>query len=374
MNITIAHTNAIKNFSAEWDAILPLHHHLNAKHLQAFELSRVEDVQPHYVKVFFDNEYVGIIYLQLFNLNRKHINFNNSSSFITKCVQAILPKNLTILICGHLFRIHFKGYYFKNEAYNTHIFTCINIFANQYNKPSGILVKDANHKFDEKIYKHKGYRFFDADATMDVYRRQTWLTFENYLADLNKKYLQRAKKIIKSFDGINVIELTAEEILQNSSNITLLYNNVVNKQTIKLGYVNAAYFYNLKNSLGNNFELLGIYKNEIMIGFYTFIFYDTEMETHFIGLNYEENKTHNLYFNILFLGIKKMIEKGYNSLEFGRTAKDAKINVGATQSQIINYIKVKNYFGKVILNCILSMFKKTEINIDAIRHPLKIEK
>ena len=108
-----------------------------------------------------------------------------------------------------------------------------------------------------------------------------------------------------------------------------------------------------------------------MVGFYTFIFYAKEMETHYIGLDYEANKKYNLYFNILFAGVKKMIQREDNKMELGRTAREAKANLGARPKQIFNYIKVSNPFVKVTLNYFLKKFNQAENNPKTNRNPLK---
>jgi hypothetical protein len=225
--------------------------------------------------------------------------------------------------------------------------------------------------FIEQQSKTFGYHFFNGDVTMEIHRRPHWKIFDDYLKDLHKKYLQRAKKVIKAFEGIEQKKLSADEIIKNKEPIEKLYWNVVNKQTIKLGTINANYFYELKNDLQDNFELYALYKNGMMVGFYTFIFYETDMETHFIGLDYEENKNHSIYFNILFLGIQKMIGRQYNKLELGRTAKEAKVNVGALPKQIFNYISVKNRLAKLTLNYFLKRFNTIEDNKQTERNPLK---
>jgi hypothetical protein len=128
----------------------------------------------------------------------------------------------------------------------------------------------------------------------------------------------------------------------------------------------------MKKDLKERFEFHALYKNQVMIGFYTFIFYDANrMETHYIGLNYEENKTHQIYFNILFLAAKRMIEGQYNRLELGRTARDAKANLGAVPKQIFNYISVKNIFVKFTLNHFLNKFNESESKNLVSRTPLK---
>jgi hypothetical protein len=372
LGISIHISKNINAIKATWDELLPKNHHLQSKHLLAFENSYIEDVENHYVQIFLKEKLIGIIYLQQFSFQHKHLNFNNDKKFISRLIKLVLPKRLPILVCGHLFRINFQGFYFKNELHNNLVFDAIELFNHQKkHKPCGIIIKDCATVFVEQKSSHIGYHFFDGDVTMEIHRRPHWKSFDDYLKDLHKKYLQRAKKVIKAFDGIVQKKLSAKEILENKTTIEKLYWNVVNKQTIKLGTINANYFYELKKDLQDNFEFYALYKNETMVGFYTFIFYDTEMETHFIGLDYEANKTHSIYFNILFLGIQKMIEGQYNKLELGRTAKEAKVNVGALPKQIFNYINVKNWLAKLTLNYFLKRFNTVEDNKQMERTPLK---
>jgi superoxide dismutase len=237
--------------------------------------------------------------------------------------------------------------------------------------PCGIILKDCKEVFPKEKYATSKYHFFSGDVTMEITRRQHWNTFDDYLNDLTKKYFKRAKKIMQAFDGVVVKELSAAEILENAAEIERLYWNVVNKQKVRLGTINAAYLYELKEDLKQNFELHVLYCNHVMIGFYTYIFYNTEMETHYIGLDYSYNNIHKTYFNILFLSVQKMIERKYEKVELGRTSKEAKANLGAYPKQIFNYIKVKNPLAKITLQYFLKRFNRSENQKQLERSPLK---
>lgn len=337
----------------------------------AFEKAAVDDIETSYVFVFEKSKLIGLLYLQQFCFQHKHLNFGNGSATTAKLIKCFLPGKLSILVCGHLFRINFQGFYFKEPAHRQLVFDAIKIFTKQTQNPAGIIIKDCNEVFVEQSCKPWGYRFFNGDVTMEIERRKHWNNFDDYIKDLQKNYRQRAKKIIASFSNIETRQLNAEEIKNNAASIEQLYWNVVNKQTIKLGTVNAAYFYELKNDLKDNFEFYALSAHGKMIGFYTFIFYNAEMETHFIGLDYDANTEYKTYFNILFAGIEKMIARKFNKLELGRTARDAKANAGALPRQVFNYIKVKNPLGDITLRHFLNRFNKAEnINLTK-RNPLK---
>ena len=373
MKINISIAKNISDWTNDWDDFLPEAHHLKSRHLLAFEKAAVDDIENNYVQVFSNNKLIGLLYLQQFSFQHKHLNFGNGSAFKAKLIKCFLPSQLTILVCGHLFRINFQGFYFKDAAHRQLVFDAVKLFTQQNGngKPAGIIIKDCNEVFIEQSCKFWGYRFFSGDVTMEMIRRQQWLLFDDYINSLHKNYRQRAKKIMAAFSPVQVKELNAEEIESNAVIINELYWNVVNKQTVKLGTVNAGYFYEMKKDLDNCFEFHALYAEEKMIGFYTFIFYEKEMETHFIGMDYEANNKYKIYFNILFAGIQKMIERRFEKLELGRTAREAKANAGALPRQVFNYIKVKNPLADITLRHFLNRFNKAENSSLTKRNPLK---
>ncbi|NDC30710.1 MAG: hypothetical protein EBZ58_07215 [Bacteroidetes bacterium] len=374
MKIDIKIEQKIANFKKQWDEFLPESHHLKSSHLQAFEDAKVDDIESFYIQIYSKGKLLGILYLQQFQFQHKHLNFSDEQQVISKIIKILLPKKIPLLVCGHLFRINFQGFYFKNESHKTLIFDVIKKITKESGicKPKGIIIKDCEDVFIEQNSNLFGYQFFNGDVTMELQRRPHWFSFDDYLNDLHKKYLQRARKIIKAFDGIEKRELNAEEIMEQAEVIKQLYWQVVNKQSVKLGTINTHYFYEMKKDLYDKFEFHAFYKNQVMIGFYTLIFYDVNrMETHYIGIDYEENKTHQIYFNILFFAAKRMIEDKYNRLELGRTARDAKANLGALPKQIFNYINVKNIFVKFTLNYFQNKFNEMESKNFVSRTPLK---
>lgn len=373
MTISIIQVRQIAAHKDLWDDFLPEMHHLKHRHLLPLENAQIPDVENHYVQIFIKDKLIGLAYLQLFRFTHTHLNFDHPKSFQSGAIKLILPKQLHLLICGNLFRINFQGFYFKNEQHNAFIFDAIELFVKQNRKlkPCGIIIKDCREVFLEEKYTASKYQFFNGDVTMEITRRQHWNTFDDYLNDLTKKYLKRAKKIIQAFEDVVTKELTASEILDHAAEIDRLYWNVLNKQKVRLGTVNAAYLSGLKTDLKQGFELHALFCNNVMIGFYTYIFYRTEMETHYIGLDYTYNDTHKTYFNILFLSVQKMIERKYEKLELGRTAKEAKANLGAFPKQIFNYVKVKNPVAKIALGYFLKRFNRSENQKQLERSPLK---
>jgi hypothetical protein len=372
LNISIKQVSKIAEHKDLWDDFLPGSHHLHSRHLLALEQAQIPDIENHYLQIFLKDKLIGLACLQLFSFNHTHLNFSTTQTVQSRLIKFFLPKKLQLLVCGNLFRINFQGFYFKNELHNAFVFDALELYLknNRESKPCGIIIKDCKEAFPDGKHNTK-YSFFNGDVTMEITRRQHWNSFDDYLQDLTKKYNKRAKKIIHAFEYVITKELNAEQILENAAELDRLYRNVINKQKVRLGIINVAYLYELKMDLADRFELHALYLDEKMIGFYTYIFYETGMETHYIGLDYIYNDTHKMYFNILFLSVQKMIELKYEKLELGRTAKEAKANLGAFPKQIFNYIKVTNPVAKIALGYFLKRFNRSENQKQLERSPLK---
>ena len=125
MKIDIKIEQKIANFKKQWDEFLPENHHLKSSHLQAFEDAKVDDIDSFYIQIYSKGKLLGILYLQQFQFQHKHLSFSDEQQVISKIIKILLPKKIPLLVCGHLFRINFQGFYFKNESHKTLIFDVI---------------------------------------------------------------------------------------------------------------------------------------------------------------------------------------------------------------------------------------------------------
>jgi hypothetical protein len=87
-----------------------------------------------------------------------------------------------------------------------------------------------------------------------------------------------------------------------------------------------------------------------MIGFATYLEHGDTLEMHYIGMDYKFNNEYNIYFNMLFDGVKHAIEKKKKLLELGRTAREAKASLGAQAVYFNDYIFIKGGFTRFLVN------------------------
>ncbi|MBK6445652.1 MAG: hypothetical protein IPF81_10230 [Bacteroidetes bacterium] len=74
-----------------------------------------------------------------------------------------------------------------------------------------------------------------------------------------------------------------------------------------MGIVDEKYFIALRNACKDRFRMIGYFIGEKLIAFSSTLEHQEKLEVHYIGLDYTYNKSHALYFNILFDGIEQAI-------------------------------------------------------------------
>jgi hypothetical protein len=361
----------------EWRKILPENHHLQCRDIEALEHTMPEDIQFKYVNIYDSGELIGVMYLQCLKFNSKHYHHGVLDKPVIKLMKEfILSRSADILICGNIFRVNFQGFYFKDKSKKELIFDCLNLYRQEMKSEKnfcGILVKDCSREFKATQFTCHGFKTFNQDLTMELSIRENWKNFDDYLGDLSRKYRQRANKITKSAEALVVKDLSVDDLIHEKSRINELYMNIVSQQTIAIGILNSDYFIQMKTALGDNFKVFGYYKDQQLLSFSSHIYYTPKaaMEIHYIGLDYQFNTTYNLYFNILYDGIKTAIKHQFKLIEMGRTAREAKANAGAHAVENFNYIWIRPGITRLAMNSMGRWFESTVGDDWKKRNPFK---
>jgi hypothetical protein len=365
----------------EWNVICKQQLHLNSKLLMALESAKLSDLEFCYIMVKTDDLVVAVFYFQILSLRKYHYkDFQTSRNRILKHIeQIILDKNNKIWVCGNLFKTDFKGFIVNEEVRNTsEIVTVIkDFFKNRIikEKPNLLLFKDVplndrlNNDFKRLKFKHTKD---DIVLKMDI--PIEWKSIEEYKLLLSKKYLARFNKIHKELSPLIREELSLKEIEKYGDTIISLYNQVLNRQSIRLGILNINYFINCKKYYNSSFKFYGYFLEGTLVGFTSNFINNGEWEIHYIGFDYEINQKHKLFLNFLFNGLNDAIINRSNRLNLGRTAREAKVSLGAQPVYYSNYFKLRGATTKVLFNFLESKFKESEGDDWKVRNPFKVKK
>jgi hypothetical protein len=360
-----------------WNKILPKEHHLLSLDYLAIENSLLEGFKYYYVNVYDSKtKLIAIFYCQLVELKKE--NFKTQSCIETSLLKFLMGlKSNHFLICGNVFKVNQPGYFFVNpydEAQLTDIVLGLKKEISKKFLVLGILLKDCTNQVNAICFARNSFVSFKEDITMMLKIKNEWQTISDYCDSLKRKYKQRFLKVKNSATKLEIRELNEHEIEDRKTALEKLYLNVLEKQNFTLGRINANYFVEMKKELKEKFKIFAYFKDSELLAFSSHIYYphDHEMEIHYIGINYEYNQEFQLYFNILCDGVKSAIENKFEVLELGRTAKDAKANLGALPHYNLNYIWLKYRFLRWILRLIIKQQFKKKDNEWQNRQPFKV--
>ncbi len=210
------------------------------------------------------------------------------------------------------------------------------------------------------------------DFTMELAISDTWHCFEDYKADLKKKYYKRCESIRKKGNELEFILLNINEINKYSAEIYALYLQVLKAQKFVTGTAKPNHFYQLKQIYGEQFLLEGIFLKGEIVGFISYFTLENCLDIHFIGIDYTLNDEYDIYFNQLFHAVEIGIRNKVSYINFGRTSLDAKASLGAIPKPKVSLSKT---FGltKIFKNTLIKKAKSFEKTDWKNRKPFKVE-
>lgn len=356
---------------------------LQSKYLKAIENCPPKDMQFAYFTFYKDNEACGVAYAQIFKFStyeslKHHRSFNNEKDrFLPIKKWAARKIEFHSVVCGNVLMTGEYGYYFKEEVVSqADQFEVVNQGLKQLKSElsdKGIntkvtLFKDFSDNNRQSV-ENNSFEEFKIQPNMIIDLAEDWEKFEDYLAAMSAKYRTRAKRAFKKAKGITKRELTLEEVETNEAEIFGLYQQIVVSAGFNGITLPQNYFTNLKQSLGDVFKVIGYYKAEKLVGFYTVFLENEFIESHYLGIDSTENRTHQIYLNMLYDMIKMGIYHQVKRIFLARTALEIKSSIGAAPHDLYFYMKHDNQILNPFVKRAFDIFNPQEEWTQ--RHPFK---
>jgi hypothetical protein len=134
--------------------------------------------------------------------------------------------------------------------------------------------------------------------------------------------------------------------------MTALYEKVASRAGFNLGEFNLETYKDLKEKFGDDYILKTYWLENEIVGFMSGIINNKSLDAHFVGIDYQLNRSHSIYQRMLYNYIEIAINKKLKIINFGRTASEIKSAVGAVPQDLTMYLRHK----KRITNKILKLF------------------
>lgn len=366
--------DSINGLEKDWNRLFSSQYPLPVGNvLRATEESGLKDISFKYAVVFKGQEIFALLNFQLLQVSKKHYpDFSSISAAACNLYKIFSGRKYLGLIAGHLFITDFPSMACSqpNHQFAWLKEKVISRLAKQ-SDVDVVLLKDIPSEEEAFWQGQKKFSLLKDDLFMEMTIRPTWKTIDDYQNDLSKKYAARIQRMRNSDSFVQRKVFTSEEIEKYSEQIGHLYQQVVDKSSVKMGILNKDYFVNMNKSLQGNFEVHGYFVEGKLQAFATYISTGHRLELYYIGMNYHFKDHRELYPLIMLNGLEKAINGKFEQYRLGRTALEAKAILGCKPRNIINLVYFRNRWLRYMMNYLLKLAEMERGEQWKLRNPFR---
>lgn len=193
-----------------------------------------------------------------------------------------------------------------------------------------VIVKDLveSDRLDASTLEPFRYRSLETEPNMVLSLSPQWLTMDDYLGSLTKRYRAAAKKVRKPFEATSLTVSPIQDIRSEADRILELYKAVAAKADVCLFELSSTTLPRIAESLEDSFVTIGIRENDLLIGFVTVVRDGETAIGFYLGMDYEANARLPVYHALLLAVVEQAISWRCKNISFGRTALEAKSRLG----------------------------------------------
>jgi predicted N-acyltransferase len=209
-------------------------------------------------------------------------------------------------------------------------------------------------------YKHIGkpYQALSMEPIMQLDIRGNWLSFEDYLNDLNTKFRTKAKSAYKKSGALKCVNMNESDIRNHLKELSQLYETVEQKAEFRFAALNLQSFLQLKKLYKKQFIVQAYFLENKLVGFLSAFQNNEILDANYVGIDYNLNHQYAIYPRMLYDYIQLAIDRRVKVLSYGRTASEIKSTVGAVPVDAKCYI---NYGGLLTSKLIKNFVEGVEL-------------
>ncbi|WP_415328864.1 8-amino-7-oxononanoate synthase [Chryseobacterium sp. MMS23-Vi53] len=360
--------NTTSALPESWNAVIGDHNiMLSKEYFRVLEISKPQNMECYFMGFFEKDELIGGALFQYLNFIQ-HKTFQKNEVWCS--VRNFFAKQFSkdVMILGNNMLTGQNGFYFDGSKITLEkviplLDEAVCKMQKEIRETSLVIYKDYQSNFVKYFQdkKHEAYFKFSVQPNMMLKIKENWQDFESYVNDFSKKYKARTKTAKKKLSRIEKHELACDEIRKHQIEMNLLYQNVAENAPFNTFFLAENHFESMKENLKDKFKIFGYFSEQKLIGFYTLILNNEDIDTYFLGYNKELQKEKQIYLNMLFDMVEFGINHQFKRIIFGRTALEIKSTIGAEPVDIFGLIKHNNFaLNPFMKNIFQSLSPKTE--------------
>ena len=338
----------------------------NPNFLRAFETSN-PNISFKYIVIYNETKAIGFANIQIISLGIDVILKNiKISKFLKKLLHFLLCNYpLKIMFCGNVFLSGEHGIFLNQDINKKAAFLIISktikdLCSLNENRPlHAIFIKDFYQEslnITDHLLQFK-YVKMPVEPNMIFKLNSNWKTFENYTASLKSKYRIKVNKADKSSSSLTAKMFNEDDFKTYKNQLQQLYENTIKNANFNAQVLNLNTYIKLRSFYKNDFIVKAYFIENKLVGFLSALKNNNKLDAHFIGLDYELNKTYAIYPRILNDYVRLGIENQVSQINFGRTASEIKTTIGATPENLVCYTRHRRNFINMLLSPFITNVK-----------------
>lgn len=285
-------------------------------------------------------------------------------------LEARLRRELKVrsLVCGNVFHCGDHGAHFTGGVPRADQLLALEMAMEQVlgderlqPRVSALMFKEhwPDQRHDAAVLLGKGYHALATDVNMVMDIDPAWRDLEGYQAALTSKARTRIKSILRRSAGLEVIELSAAAIRDSSVELQRLLDAVIERSPFIFGRLNVSVYASWKQQLRERMMFRGYVLNGELVGFSSAFAAGDALDAHFVGIDYARNEQHGIYLRMLVDLLQFAMRNRSRRISFGRTAEQAKSNIGAKPVEMLVHVKHRNRVTNRLIGPFLRKVKPT---------------
>ncbi|WP_225036635.1 peptidogalycan biosysnthesis protein [Winogradskyella sp. SM1960] len=325
--------------------------------LKAFERANT-DIEFNYIFILKNNDAIAFANTQIVTIGIETItkNITITSDKVRRAVNNMFCNNeIRVLFCGNVFLSGEYGTFIKDGEDKVETFKAIakgvRQVTNSTKKLMAVFVKDFKNE-SLPITNHLedfDYAAMQVEPNMIITLKPEWQSFEAYTNALKSKYRVKANRADAKSDTLVAQLFSVKDIETHKDALQELYQNTIDNANFNAQILNLDTYVHLKKTFKDQFIVKGYFLNEKLVGFLSAMQNDTNLDAHFIGIDYSKNKEFAIYPRILNDYVRLGIATKSAQINLGRTASEIKSTLGAKPEPLTCYCKHKRYLPNQIL-------------------------
>jgi predicted N-acyltransferase len=343
--------------------------YLRYDHLRALEDVMSAEMAFRYVIYYSaQNLPIGVAYFQVLDLVDNGSAYREAVQGLGRGIGSRIVNDLKVrcLVNGNVFHCGDHGSYFKPGVSDAYRFAAVADTMRKLDKggfctpkASVLLFKDLRPEQFENAETLVGENYhplaMDVNMVMDV--DPAWSSLDGYQEALTSKARTRIRAMLNRSAAMEVRSMSATEIRHSAPQLQELLDQVLARVPFTFGRLKVEVYARWKEHLHDRLLFHGFFLNGTLVGFNSAFVLNDTLDVQYVGFDHDLNPVHAIYQRMLLDVLEFALDNGLRKITFGRTAEQAKSNLGALPVDMRFYVKHRNRLANKLVGPFLRSVK-----------------